>query len=294
MNLSKANTFSFRKELNNYLVSFSRGNEDEAVKDSKILYCAASLYYLSLLYEKKGMIYEALDALVESHEVFPESSAVMKRTAEKMALLNLKEESLDMYRKAIKILPFDIDLRIEYIKLLYIYKMDREAVDEINYISTITKKVHNFENDLPKINKTVSDLSRYNESCGYSHDSCSEMILNGFVETLYTHLKKNPNDKKLIGRIIEVFGELGRVDKMLSFSEDFAASHIDSGQLDREIVPFINDAYNNFKILSDREKDSVVGRVEKLRSAIGNISNPEDNMQYGVTSGSAVTQEGLK
>jgi hypothetical protein len=118
--------------------------------------------------------------------------------------------------------------------------------------------------------------------------------LNGFVETLYTHLKKNPNDKKLIGRIIEVFGELGRVDKMLSFSEDFAASHIDSGQLDREIVPFINDAYNNFKILSDREKDSVVGRVEKLRSAIGNISNPEDNMQYGVTSGSAVTQEGLK
>jgi hypothetical protein len=81
---------------------------------------------------------------------------------------------------------------------------------------------------------------------------------------------------------------------MLSFSEDFAASHIDNGKLDREIVPFINDACNNFKILSDRERDSAAGRVEKLRSAIGNISNPEDNVQYGVTSRSAVTREGLQ
>ena len=265
MEMDTGKIFTLGKALNSNLVLFGRGSEKEAVANIRRLYQAAILCYLSYLYEKRGMLFEALDALIKSHDLHQESGMVVTVIARKLAILGFTEESLVMYRKAVKLLPFNIEFRLEYITLLYLCQMDSEAVTEINNILTMTRKVHNFKDKLPLIHKTIKEFTRYQNTPGYAHDICKETTLNNYIKIIYQSLKKRPCDTRLLLRIIKILEDQGRVDKIFEFAEEYTDHCIKAGNITTEHVSDIADICNKMKQTTDARAYSFNGRLSKLK-----------------------------
>jgi tetratricopeptide (TPR) repeat protein len=263
-------SFDIGKPLNACLLSLCRGNEHEAISGIRKLYQAATLYYLATLHEKKGQIDECINALLKSHELYPESVLTALEAAKKLVIFNQREKGLAMYRKAIKLLPFNIDLRIEFIKLLYLYKMDREALKEINSILTIIKKTEIFRDKAVILNKILEDLDRFNDSAFYSHDLCRENVLNSFIEVLYSYLERDPANTALIMRIAEVWDELGRADKILELMENFFSLNRREDISDKDIS-ILKEIYAYLSKLCALSEITFNERLDKLSGAVSDM-----------------------
>jgi hypothetical protein len=188
--------------------------------------------------------------------------------ARKLAILGLTEESLVMYRKAVKLLPFNIEFRLEYITQLYLCQMDSEAVTEINNILTMTRKVHNFKDKLPLIHKTIKEFTRYQNAPGYAHDICRETTLNNYIKIIYQSLKKRPCDTRLLLRIMKILEDQGRVDKIIEFAEEYTDHCIKAGNITTKQISDIADICNKMKQTADARASSFNGRLSKLKENI--------------------------
>jgi len=256
--------FILSKPLNAALMTLCRGDEDKAASHMRNLYRANIYYYLSILYERNGMIYNSAEASRESHNLYPDSATVATQAAKRFALLDFRDESLAMYRKAIKLLPFDINLRIEYIKLLYIYKMDWKLPDEIKNVFTITKTMALFKNKTTLLNDTIKSFNRYHDDSKYSHDSCKERILNEWIEVLFAYLRKDPRNLKLVLRIIEIWHELGRVDKVFEIIEDYIGKYNGNGSTDNSMDSSLIEIFKHLQTVCNLQAETFKLKLDRL------------------------------
>lgn len=261
------NNFILGKPLNTALLLLSRGDEDKAICNIRNLYQAAIHYYISILYERNGLLYNSVKSLRESNNLYPDSGTVATQAAKRFALLGFNEEGLAMYKKAIKLLPFDIDLRIEYLRLLYIYKMDWELPDEIKNVFTITKTMALFKDKTAVLNDTIQRFNRYHADSKYSHDSCKERILSDWVEILFTYLRKDPKNLKLVLRIIDIWYALGRVDKVFEIVEDYIGKHKGNNNIDNTISSTLNDVSKHLETVCNLRTQAFTVKLDKLRSS---------------------------
>lgn len=256
-------TFVLGKPLNSYLLLLSEGNEERAISNIRNLYQAATLYYLAVLHENKGRIYESAEALVESHNLYPESGIVAMVAAKMLGILGFRDESLVMYRKAADLLPLDIELRMEYIKFLYLHKMDREAFNEINNLLGIIRTMAMFKNRAAVLKDIVEGLGRFNPA-GYSHDSCKEVLLNNWIETIYSYLRKNPKDIRLFLRMVEIWHELGRIDKIFEITEYYINNQTGDG-VSGDDAAALSDVYSYLKDATDVSRRIFDEKLDKMK-----------------------------
>jgi tetratricopeptide (TPR) repeat protein len=260
------NNFILGKPLNTALLMYCRGDEDKAMDDIRNLYQAAIYYYVSILYEKNGQIYDSVEALIKSHNLCPDSGLVAMQAAKRMALLGIKEESISMYKKAIMLLPLDIDLRIEYIRMLYLYHVDRELPAEIKNVLQITKTMSKFKEKTATMNDVMNGFKRYHAASNYSHDSDKDKILNGWVEILFANLRKDPRNLKLVLRIIDIWYELGRVDKIFELIEDYINKHKGNGNIDNTMSSTLSKINSNLQKVCELRTEVFKEKVKRLKS----------------------------
>jgi len=260
------NNFILGKPLNTALLMLSRGDEDKAICNIRNLYQAAIHYCISIIYEKNGLINRSIKALQESHNLYPDSGIVATQAAKRLVLLGFNEEGLAMYKKAIELLPFDIDLRIEYIRLLYIYQIDRELPDEIKNAFQIAKTMTKFKDKTVILQDVMNGFTRYHAASNYSHDSCKERILHEWVEILFTYLKKDPKNMELVWRIIDIWYELGRVDKVFEIIENYIDKHKENGNLDNAIRSALNKINKDLRDICNLRKEMYKEKLERLNN----------------------------
>lgn len=216
-----------RKSHNHNLLLFCKGEKVKAIKHIKNLYHAATLFFISLIDENEGAINKALESLLEAHSLYPESGLIAMNAAKRLYLLGYREESLNMYEKAISLLPLQIDLRIEYIKILHSYHMNADAMNELENAIKITSRI----SMLKEKTITLETLKEWYTSSGYSYNPGNERFLNDVAKLLYTFLKKDPQNLTLISRIIDIWYELGRIDKMFEVVEYFISNYSDKTKI---------------------------------------------------------------
>jgi tetratricopeptide (TPR) repeat protein len=216
-----------RKSLNHNLLLFCKGEKDKAMNKMRDLYHAATLFFISLIDENEGAINKVLESLLEAHSLYPESGLIAMNVAKRLYLLGYRKESLNMYEKAISLLPLQIDLRIEYMKILHSYHMNTDAMNELENALKITSRI----TMLKEKTAILEALREEYASSGYSYNLGNERFLNDVAKLLYTFLKKDPQNLTLISRIIDVWYELGRVDKMFEVVEYFISNYSDKTRI---------------------------------------------------------------
>ncbi|MCF6154444.1 MAG: hypothetical protein E3K36_04160 [Candidatus Brocadia sp.] len=210
-----------RKPLNHNLLLFCKGEKDLAMNSVRNLYHAATLFFISLIEENEGNIYKVLESLLKAHSLYPESGLIAMNAAKRLYLLGYREESLKMYEKALSLLPLHIDLRIEYIKILYSYHMNTEGMNELENALNISCRI----TMLKEKTAALEALKEGYSSSGYTYNLSNERFLNDVAKMLYAFLNKDPQNLTLISRIIDIWYELGRTDKMFAIVENYFSNY---------------------------------------------------------------------
>jgi tetratricopeptide (TPR) repeat protein len=271
-------SYTYGKKLNSELVLYSMG-EKESLYKIRELYKAAANYYVSLIYDDMGRIYESTEKLLESYNAQNDFAIVVEQAAKRLSILDFREESLAAYNRAIELMPLNLALRIEYLKLMYLYGMDEEVMSEIKYIFKIIRKIDMFSFSIVDLNTTIDSFARYGNSSIYSHDSCRETMLNSYNEVLYTYLNRNPKDMRLIHRITAIWDELGRADKILELVENYVYEHMD-GNISVEDITALNNIYNYLQEVNGLQEADITRRTAKLTNLVSK-AHPDSRMKIG-------------
>lgn len=258
-----------RRHLNQNLLLLCKGDRKGAMENIRKLYQGVIHYFISLLEEQNGRIYESLEHLVESYNLCPESGSIAKNLARKLAILGFKKEGLDLYRKVFELFPLEVESRHEYIKLLYAYNMDKEAIEEIKRTFKIYKTVSHRKECLSELNKIVHGFNRLNNTHPFLYDQAKESYLNEWIEELYHWLTKNPGDLRIVLRIIELFVETGRIDKAGEVLNDYIREN--GSSLNDEEVMAIRDSYVFIKESFNVSTDYIEESLKRLEASIDSM-----------------------
>lgn len=251
-----------RKPLNQNLLLLCKGEKDKAMENIRRLYQAAIQYFIALIEDRNGNVYKSLDAIVDSYNLHPESGIIVKEAAQKLSLLGFKDESLTLYRESIDLLPMDMDLRLEYIRILYLYHRDKETLEEINNALTITKVIPMFREKSAELKNTVENLGRFNEDLIYSHDLIQDIVLNDMIEKLFSSLRKNPGDVRVVLRITDLYRKLGGIDRAFKMIEDFVDNY--RNNLNEEEIQAVKNVYDNLNQASQALNKFYEEKLNKL------------------------------
>lgn len=125
-----------------------------------------------------------------------------------------------MYEKATEMMPMDVDLRIRKIKYWYLCGKDNQTVSELSNLKKMVTIVKPLNNKLNELKMLIESMGRLNDGICF-YDNLKESMLNGMVENLYSSIKKYPHDSRLLFRIVTIWQELGRLDKIYELLEDY-------------------------------------------------------------------------
>lgn len=263
-----------RSPLNANMVSLCIGQDENTVKNIRRLYQSVILYLIAILEEENRNIYKGLKACLESYDLYPESGVIAWKAASLLAILAFKEESLFLYKRAINLLPLSVDLRIGYIKLLYVYEKDDELVNELKGALSITKTVVALREKSNELKALFADFERFHTNTCYSQYDAKELTLNSWVETLFLSLRANPEDTNLVLRIIEIWHELGRIDKAVELLEDYSVNYFKKCDLDNSVRVRLEDIYGRFTKRGNRDNKLFMERLAGLKKVLQN-KHPE-------------------
>ena len=121
-----------------------------------------------------------------------------------------------------------------------------------------------FKNKTAVSNDTIKSFNRYHDDSKYSHDSCKERILNEWVETLFAYLRKDPGSLKLVLRIIEIWHELGRVDKVFEIIEDYVGKHKENGSTDITIDSSLIEISRHLQTVCNLQAETFKLKLDRL------------------------------
>jgi tetratricopeptide (TPR) repeat protein len=261
-----------RPYLNSNLMLLCEGEEVNAMENIRKLYQAVVSYFISKIEEKNGHIYKVLDALLEAYSLYPECALIAKDAAKTLAILGHKEKSLEIYKEAINLLPINIDLRIEYINLLYYYQMDIEAMEEIDKTLKTIKRVRKLKGRAKEVEALIEGFGRFTESPAYSFDRSKEKLLHDWIALLYNYLRKDSTNLKLVLRIVELLNEQGRMNEALEVFEHFISNIKDKNIKDKEIYFEITKTYEWFQKLYKRRYVVLDKKLSKLQRELFNLA----------------------
>jgi tetratricopeptide (TPR) repeat protein len=212
-----------RRPLNENLLLLLKGGQESVLSQIRVLYQAFTLYLISLIEGYRGNVEASLNAALDSDRRW-ESGLAAARAGRLLAMLGDKDRALDRYRRALKTLPLNIDIRFDYARLLYYHGMDHHAAVELNQLVRIVKVVKPL-NGNPRINRGIRGFRRLRGNLHFSHDWARENLLNEWVEDLTAFLRKAPGDLSLVLRIVELWRELGRLDQVFELVECYLERH---------------------------------------------------------------------
>jgi tetratricopeptide (TPR) repeat protein len=262
-----------RSTLNENLSLLCSRQEKGAMDNIRNLYQSITLYVISTIEDQQRNIYKGLQACLGSYQLYPASGLIAWKVAIRLAMLGFKEESLMMYKKAINSLPLNIDLRIEFIKLLYLYQKDKEMVEEIKDAFTLTKTFVALKERAYELRTLLASFQRFGPDTSYSQYDARELLLNSWVEALFICLKANPNDINLMKRIIDIWNELGRTDKILEILEDYINNHFKESETNGSIQRYFTDIYNNLNKKLDRDNTAFSEKFRTLSTFVHQLSS---------------------
>ncbi len=259
-----------RKPLNDSLLLYFSGDDKNAIRDIRNLYRAFILYLVALIEEKNGRIYAVVDALRQSESLYPNSRLTLGMLAQRLAILGHKEEVLELYRRTIELMPVNIGLRIEYIKVLYMYNMDKELIKEVHVLLKIIKSVSFYRNRLTDLKRLVDSLARLEPNPICSHDIGSETILNDWLEKMYFYLRKDPKNINLILRTVEILSELGRMDKAFELVHDYSYRYRNN-LINNEELSSLKELYNHMRENASKQSIFYTERLNKINECLFNV-----------------------
>ncbi|RJQ52208.1 MAG: hypothetical protein C4526_08620 [Nitrospiraceae bacterium] len=259
-----------RKELNDNLFLYCRGDNEKAVKKTRNLYQSFIYYLIALIEEKNRKVYSALEALRKSERLCPDSRLTLTMLVQKLVLLGYKEEGLEMYGKAIGLMPVNIALRLEYIKVLYLYHMDKQAIDEIRILLRTIKTVSRYKNKSSEIKTALDNFTRLKRNPGYSFDPGRENVLNGWLGMLMSCLKKDPKNINLISRIVAILHELGRTGNSLELVSDYTGKY--GNELSSKELPALGDLHDHLVKAADEQSNFYAEKLKRINDQLSNVS----------------------
>ncbi len=258
--------FRLRKAINRNLLSLCKGNDmTDQFRDS---YKAAIEYSISIAEKETGHPYRALEMLQTSCTSHPGSGLIVKEAARLQAMLGPEEESLKMYEHAVTLLPFDIDLKVDYIKMLYLCNLDDKALAEINGIYKMMKTVHPIRNKQVYLQYTLESFGRVKSNAYFSHDSCKERTICKWIEQLFSFLNRAPGSPALVNRIIELLLELGRVDKAMEIMQDFMKQDSYAKNADRENVLNIDQLIHTLQRQCGKRREIMTEKLQNIEAVL--------------------------
>ena len=184
------------------------------------LYQFAALFFISLIHEEQRDLFSSLDALRKANKLYPSNGIVVKKLVFLLDILGYRDECLEMYEKATEMMPMDVDLRIRKIKYWYLCGKDNQTVCELSKLKKMVTIVKPLNNKLNELKTLIESMGRFNDGVCF-YDNLKESMLNGMVENLYSSIKKYPHDSRLLFRIVTIWQELGRLDKIYELLEDY-------------------------------------------------------------------------
>jgi tetratricopeptide (TPR) repeat protein len=253
--------------LNEQLLSLAKG-EDPQMDGLKGLYRFAILYFISLVYEEQGRLYEALETLEEAYQLQPGHGLCAKRLACLLILLGQPKKGLALYKEAARLMPMDIDLGMERIGFLYLYQEDRELLNEVNGLLKICKSMKARGGKLAGLWSMMDHFVRLDPTPIYRHDTSRERLLLEMLETLYLCLEKNPWDTRLMARTVEIWRGLGRVNKMIEVVEDYTKYAVRSGKNMKQVSGTIKDMMREIPKACEGQKMARNHRLNQLKASL--------------------------
>ncbi|MBI5741874.1 MAG: hypothetical protein HZA16_14315 [Nitrospirae bacterium] len=258
------------RSLDKCLHMLCRGEGEKAIGYMRDIYQAAALYYMYGIEESKGNIHRALELILESYELNPESAKATALAAGRLALLGHLDESLSMYRKAIQLAPVDIDLRIDYIRLLYYFGKDRETLEEIKSALKLTRAFTALKSKAVVLGRVMKNFSRLNTETVYSYDGSRETLLNNWLEQLYIVLGKDPGNLNIVLRIAEIYDELGRLDGIFELMDEYTGKYL-NGNTPEDHVLAIKHVYDYLEKAGSASERVYKEKLNRLNSLISGM-----------------------
>ncbi len=250
-----------KKPLNENLLLLLR-NEPCALTNLKNLIQFATFYFISLIYEEGGDLYTCFDSLKKAYDLYPIHPLIVKKIAQVAGILGYKEECLDMYNKATELMPTDVDIWMDKIKYLYLYREDSKMLREIGKFKEIIMGIKPLNDKIHTLSNLMNSFGRFNNDSPF-FDVCKETMLNNMVCVLYSCLKRNPKDIRLIIRIIEIWHELGRLDPVLELVEDYL-ENVNVKELDNDTFRLIIEIYRYIEDFVVAQKQLLVDQFAIL------------------------------
>ncbi len=260
-----------RSRVNGNIILAARGDEMNARDNMRNMCRAVMTYLIALIQEESGNVCESLDTLMNARCLYPESGVIARRTARITAYLGLKEESLNLYKQAICLCPVDSSLRIEYIQLLYLYKNDKALMNEIKDALKIMRSVTTAKEYSIKLKERLAAFTRFNPDLTYAFDSFNESLLNSWIEILFDHLRKNPENLNCLLRIIQIWDELGRTDKILEITEDYVSHFSDDINADENSRKCFQDILSYLKEINQTDNSLLEDKYEEVASMMTGV-----------------------
>ncbi|MBI5741872.1 MAG: tetratricopeptide repeat protein [Nitrospirae bacterium] len=249
----------------NLLLLFTE--REKALDKIRDLYRSATLYYIFKIARKQGDVYMALEALLEARTLNPGCALIAKEAAELSAMLGHEKEGLDLYKNAVEISPLDIDLRNEYIKVLYLYGKDRDVVEEIRKVLSIIKRVAMLSDKSVEVNDMISKFTRFDASSPYSHDAGKEDLLGKWLNSLYDCLRKNPLNSSLVLRIVTMWSESGREEMAYEILGEYIMNCRGGNRFDGVDLSLVENAYDRLQkasIMKNKGTEASLARLHGL------------------------------
>lgn len=255
-----------RSPLNKNLSLWCNRQEKSAMDIIRNLYQSVMLYVISTIEDQKRNIYKGLETCLESYQSYPTSGLIAWKAANRLAMLGFREESLMMYKNAINMLPLNVDIRIDYIKLLYLYRKDNELVEELKDAFNITKTVVAIREKTNEMKITFASFKRFNaDTCYFQYDA-QELTLNSWAEVLFTCLRTTPKDINLVKRIIDIWDNLGRTDKMVEIVDNYTTHYYKQSEMNGSEKRHLTDIYNTIQKKILVEKHVLQNKVGELNN----------------------------
>jgi tetratricopeptide (TPR) repeat protein len=207
--------------LNEALLDLCGGKDAEAIDRVRRLYRFVALFIVSLIREELGDLFGAAEMAREAQETYAENGWCAKRLAALLAVVGEEEEAVRMYARAGELLPMDVDLRLNKVRLLYQLGRDGDVLPEIRRILDVQRTYKKVQPDLGVTKALMESLRRFSGDSPLSHDSCEEESLQEWIAWLSLCLRKHPSDSRLVRRIANLWRKQGREDRAMCVLDEY-------------------------------------------------------------------------
>ncbi len=256
---------TYVRALNNVLMKYLSGEKEDASVEGRNIFLALGFYFLGLIEGKIGSLFDSTGLLAKACEIYPEFGIVFRELGKKLALIGCMNESVEAFERAIELLPFDLDLRIEFLQVLYVFGMKKRVLKELRQLLSITRRVIHFKDVAVRLRRIVSGFAEIQEKSLLTQDWGKEKVVTEWLEVLYENIKRRPDDVRLLLRIIELWEEVGRYEKILEIIDDFLTLR---GGLTREDLLILSRVFEEVKRKTVNLSETFFDRSKRIEKKL--------------------------